>query len=241
MYENRFYRAWTDPGEQECFELKLGQSDLYIRCQAGLRSVAEQALIEVRRYVEQAVRSHELFLSALHPIELDGPSHPVIEEMVSVSRDWEVGPMASVAGAVAEFVGQKLIDAGSPSVIVENGGDIYCRAPEALRFALYAGEESPFAGKLAFEVEADDGVGVCTSSGRVGPSLSFGNADAVVVVAKSTAYADAAATAIANQIKSEYDIDPMLERLRGCAPLRGLLICCGERLGVFGNLTLSRR
>jgi hypothetical protein len=123
-------------------------------------------------------------------------------------------------------------------VIVENGGDIYARTDGELRCAVYAGERSPFGDRLAFAVDARDGVGVCTSSGTVGPSLSFGRADALVVIAASAAIADAAATAIANRIHSPADVGPVVEESSGGPGLRGLVACCGDRLAIWGELEL---
>jgi uncharacterized protein len=122
---------------------------------------------------------------------------------------------------------------------VENGGDIFARAPRRVRFALYAGEASPFAGKLAFEVDASEGIGVCTSSGRVGPSLSLGRADAVVAIHPSAAFADAAATAIANRIRAPGDVAAVVREEEARGALRGLIACMGDTLGVWGDLELT--
>ena len=149
--------------------------------------------------------------------------------------------MAAVAGAVAQEVGKRLSQS-CETVIVENGGDVYARTGNArpLRLALYAGEDSPFSDRVGFEVDASNGIGVCTSSGRVGPSLSFGCADAVVAIADDTAEADAAATAIANQIQKPADVDAAVTAARESGRLRGLIACVGDRLGVWGDIELVR-
>ena len=148
--------------------------------------------------------------------------------------------MASVAGAIAEFVGNELL-AFSPEIIVENGGDIYAKAPEPLKLALFAGEASPFAGRLAFEISASAGIAVCTSSGRVGPSLSFGLADAVVAIHESGAFADAAATAIANRIHTPSDVARVVAEEKEEERLQGLIACAGDQLGLWGDFELIRR
>ena len=125
-----------------------------------------------------------------------------------------VGPMASVAGAIAEFVGNEL-SAYSAEVIVENGGDIYLKSLEKRIIGVYAGE-SPLTGKLGLEIDGEDTpLGVCTSSGTVGHSLSFGKADAVIVLSKSATLADAAATAIGNLVAQPEDITRGVEFAEG--------------------------
>jgi len=146
--------------------------------------------------------------------------------------------MAAVAGAVAQAVGEALLSEGASTVIIENGGDIFAHADRPIRFALYAGETSPFSRRVLFEVDAGGGVGVCTSSGAVGHSLSFGKADAVVAITPDAASADAAATAIANRIQSADNIESVIEQESGRSPLRAIVACLGDKLGVWGDVRL---
>jgi hypothetical protein len=147
--------------------------------------------------------------------------------------------MAAVAGAIAEGVGHELLRR-SPQVIVENGGDIFIKTNQPRRISLYSGPDSPFSRKLALRVDSSAGsLGVCTSSGTVGHSLSFGRADAVVIIADSIALADAAATAVANTIREPGDIQPALEREKRRGLLRGLLIAIGDHLGAWGEIELA--
>lgn len=241
MYERRFYRDWIERDNLEGFEVKIRESDLYILSEGDLQREAALALQEVRDLLEGYIARRKQFATSLEPILVDDDAPEVIATMARASRTFGVGPMASVAGAVAEFVGKRLLETGSKVVLVENGGDIYGFAKRPLNFALYAGGESPFGNNLSFAVDGSTGIGVCTSSGRVGPSLSFGNADAVVAIAENAALADAAATAIGNDIRSPSDVDRAVEKCREGSPLKGLIVCCGDRLGVFGDLELSRR
>ncbi len=142
-----------------------------------------------------------------------------------------------MAGAVAQMVGEKLLHS-SPEIIVENGGDIYLKVSRKRVVAIYAGE-SAFSGKLAIEVAPDrTPLGICTSSGKVGPSLSLGIADAAVVVAPSAALADAAATAVGNAVKSEDDVDAALEIGRRIKGVSGIVVIAGSNLGVWGDIRL---
>lgn len=99
---------------------------------------------------------------------------------------------------------------------------------------IYAGR-SPFNGRLAIEIKPEDTpIGICTSSGTVGPSLSFGHADAVVIIAQSAVLADACATAVGNLIQSDSDIDRGVKFAQKIEGITGVLIIKGEKIGVWG-------
>ncbi len=149
-----------------------------------------------------------------------------------------VGPFASVAGAMAEFVGREILKY-SKEVIVENGGDIFLKTSRKRRIGIFAGK-SKFSNRLALEILPDETpLGVCTSSGTIGHSLSFGKADAVVVVSKSCSLADASATAIGNLIKKKKDILRGIEKAKGIEDLKGVVIIKDDKLGVWGNIKLT--
>jgi ApbE superfamily uncharacterized protein (UPF0280 family) len=159
--------------------------------------------------------------------------------MGQAARLAKVGPMAAVAGAVAQMVGEKLLNY-SGEIIVENGGDIYLKVGRKRVIAIFAGE-SVFTGKLAIEIKPEcTPLGVCTSSGKVGPSLSLGIADAAVVVAPSAALADAAATAVGNMVKSETDVDAALEIGRRIKGVSGIVVIAGSNMGVWGDIRLVK-
>ncbi|MGZ3604978.1 MAG: UPF0280 family protein, partial [Thermodesulfobacteriota bacterium] len=80
----------------------------------------------------------------------------------------------------------------------------------------------------------------CTSSGTVGPSLSFGKADAVCILSKSAALADAAATAVGNVVKEKKDIELGLEMGKEIAGILGTLIIVEEKMGVWGTIKLAQ-
>jgi ApbE superfamily uncharacterized protein (UPF0280 family) len=159
--------------------------------------------------------------------------------MQEVSLKVGVGPFASVAGAMAEFVGRDLLKY-SKEVIVENGGDIFLKTLRKRRIGIFAGK-SRLSNRLALEILPDETpLGVCTSSGTVGHSLSFGKADAVVVVSESTPLADASATAIGNLIKEKKDIPKEIEKAKKIEGLKGVVIIKDGKLGIWGNITISK-
>ncbi|MCP4602567.1 MAG: UPF0280 family protein [Proteobacteria bacterium] len=240
MYQERFYREWTDCDDLERFKVTLGESDLFILCDQNLEDLAESALRNVRAEIEGYISSCQAFKTSLVPLSANNGAPRTIRTMTSAAEAWNVGPMASVAGVVAQTVGKQLAEKAE-TVIIENGGDVFALAPRPIKLVLYAGESSPFKDKLAFEVNAHSGIGVCTSSGLVGPSISFGKADAVVAISRDAAFADAAATAIANQIQAPTDIASVVKEQEIRGELDGLVACCGDQLGVWGDIEIAKR
>jgi hypothetical protein len=122
------------------------------------------------------------------------------------------------------------------NIIIENGGDIFLKSKKELTASVYAGE-SPLSYKVKFIVKPEDSpLGICTSSATVGPSLSFGKADAVCVISKSATLADAAASAIGNKVKGKNDIRNSLDFGIKIPGVTGIIIIMGKELGVIGNV-----
>jgi ApbE superfamily uncharacterized protein (UPF0280 family) len=159
--------------------------------------------------------------------------------MLLAATNASVGPMAAVAGAVAERVGKSL-QTVSREVVVENGGDVFLRARREITVGLFAGG-SPLSMQMGMRIQPEDTpCGICTSSGKVGPSLSFGKADAVTIWAPSTALADAVATALANRVTAPEDIEPTLELAKTIHGLKGALVVLEDRIGVWGPVDIVR-
>jgi len=189
---------------------------------------------DILRYARRVPR----FFDSFRPLPMRRPVPDVVSRMSLAARRYGVGPMAAVAGAIAEHVGRELLRA-VPEVIVENGGDVFLSARCCTVQAVWAGEASPLGGKLRFKLPAGEW-GVCTSSGTVGHSVSLGKADAVVAVARSAALADAAATAIGNRVKAEADVRKALEAEQRRGLLDGLIIVAGKEVGLWGRVELVR-
>ena len=149
-----------------------------------------------------------------------------------------VGPMAAVAGALAEAVGWDLISL-SPELVVENGGDIFLAGRSEYCLAVFAGT-SPLSGRLGIKLSAPApfSCGVCTSSARVGPSLSFGRADALTIVANNAALADAVATAMANRVQEKADLARVVESALALGGISGAVAVMGDNLAAGGDLEL---
>ena len=238
-YSERFYRQWMTRRDLERFQVTIGESDLLILCDGRLEGLARELLAGVRGLIEGRIARDGGFAVALepHPVGEDAP--PIIQAMAGAARRWNVGPMAGVAGAVAQAVGRGLLDE-CETVIVENGGDVFVRSDEPVCFRLFAGDDSPFSDRIGFEVDASGGIGVCTSSAKVGPSLSYGRADAVVAIAGDAVEADVAATALANRIRSGGDVKMIVEEQERGSTLGGLIACAGDSIGFWGEIELRR-
>jgi len=239
MKKKLIYRNLIKPGNLSSFEVSIKESDLLILADKNLSKQTEEALIWCRKDIEQYIYQNPMFKTALEPIPVKDDMSPVVRDMVEAAQKANVGPMAAVAGVIAEFVGKRLLDY-CHQVIVENGGDIFMQLKKKKRVGIYAGD-SPLSGKIAIEIEPQDTpIGICCSAGTFGHSLSLGKADAVVVLSPSTALADALATAVGNTVKEESSIRKGLEFLRKLPEVYGGVIIKGQRLGVWGNVKIVR-
>ena len=239
MYEPRTYRHWVKDKDLIPFNIVVKETDLYIRASTNLKRKALKLVSKYRDTLERYIERHPTFLTSLEPVPVDDNAPRIIREMAEAAEKVGVGPMASVAGAIAEFVGKELL-AFSPEVIVENGGDIYLKSLRERTIGIYAGK-SPLSGKLGLEIKGQDTpLGICTSSGTVGHSLSYGKADAVIVLSKSATLADAAATAIGNLIIQPNDIPSGIEFAQGIEGLKGVLIIKGDKMGLWGKVKICQ-
>ncbi|MDH5695646.1 MAG: UPF0280 family protein [Dehalococcoidia bacterium] len=239
MYEPRTYRHWIKDRDLVSFNVVVKETDLFIRASTNLKRKALKLVLKYRGMLEKYIERHPSFLTSLEPVTIGNDAPRIVSEMAESARKVGIGPMASVAGAIAEFVGSQLL-AFSPEIIVENGGDIYLGSFEKRLIGIYAGK-SPLTGKIGLEVNGQDTpLGICTSSGTVGHSLSYGKADAVIVLSKSAALADAAATAIGNLIIQPSDIPSGIEFAQGIDGLKGVIIIKDDKVGLWGEVKICQ-
>lgn len=195
-----------------------------------------QAIVAQRHVLEAYLKRHPEFRTALAPLDLLPDAPPVARRMSRAARAVGVGPMAAVAGTMAQLAGEAGMQAGAPEAIIENGGDIYVQAAAPVTIGLYAGA-GPLAQRLAFSLRPEDTpLAICSSSGTMGHSLSRGACDLATVVAHDTALADAAATQAANRVQTVADVDATLEAIMTIAGVDGVLIIQSERIGMVGKL-----
>jgi hypothetical protein len=239
MYEERTYRNLVKTDDLVTFQVIVKETDLLIRAAKDISREARESVLKYRHQIETYIKRNPPFQGSLSPL-MDDPYAPgIIREMIRTSQVAQVGPMAAVAGAMAESVSRDLFKL-SQEVIVENGGDIYLATSRERTIGIYAGT-SPLSLKLGILIEPEDSpLGICTSSGTVGHSLSFGKADAVCILSKSAALADAAATAVGNRVQEGKDIDRGLEKGKEIEGVLGTLIIVGEKIGVWGKIRLAK-
>jgi len=239
MYEPRTYRHWVKDKDLISFNVVVKETDLYIRASTNLKRKALKLVLKYRDTLEGYIQRHPAFLTSHEPFPVEEDAPHIVKSMAESAAKVGVGPMASVAGAMAEFVGNELLTF-SPEIIVENGGDIYLKSLKKRLIGIYAGK-SPLTGKIGLEINKEDTpLGICTSSGTVGHSLSYGKADAVIALSKSTTLADAAATAIGNLIKQPVDIPNGIEFAKGIDGLLGVVVIKDDKIGLWGEVKICR-
>jgi ApbE superfamily uncharacterized protein (UPF0280 family) len=237
--EERTYRSLVTGNESlQSFRVVVKETDLFIRAEKALSDEARDLILKHRLPIERYAQDHPGFVRSLTPVAQDKFAPPIVQQMIVAAQKSGVGPMASVAGVLAEAVGKDLLKY-TPEVIVENGGDIFIRSDSALTVAIFAGA-SPLSNKIGVRINTRDPIAVCTSSGTVGHSMSFGKADAVVVISESASLADAAATAIGNAVTTKTDVPTGIEIGKNIEGILGLLIILESELGLWGDVEMVK-
>ena len=237
VYQPRAYRKYTESKDLISFKASISETDLFISADRDLSKEAKNYLIGIRGELEAYIASHTDFKNSLKPVNVDEPAPFIIKDMAASAKLVDVGPMAGVAGAVAECIGRELLHF-SPQVIVENGGDIFISSEKPRIIGIYAGR-SKLSEKIAIEIGPEQTpCGICTSSGTVGHSLSFGKADAVVILSRSTSLADCAATAICNKVSTKDDIEIAINYAKKIKAIEGILVIIGDAFGAWGSIKL---
>ncbi len=237
MYEKRTYRNLVKTDDLVKFEVTVEETDLLVRAKSDLFQETRESVLKYRRQIEAYIETNPEFQRNLLPLKEDPYAPEIVRKMIRTSQLAQVGPMAAVAGAMAESVSKDLLKL-SEEVIVENGGDIYLVTSRERTIGIFAGD-SLLSLKIGIVIGPEDSpLGICTSSGTVGHSLSFGKADAVCILSKSAALADAVATAVGNIVKEKKNIELGLERGKEIEGVLGMLIIVGEKMGAWGNVKL---
>jgi uncharacterized protein len=237
-YEHRTYRDYSASEGLVSFTVAVKETDLFISASSKLEKVALDAVVQARYILETYIQGRPEFQTSLVPIADDAHAPGIVQAMLQAATACNVGPMAAVAGAVADFVGAELLK-HSDEVIVENGGDIFFKIQRPITVGIFAGS-SPLSERIGIKIQpTDKPFGICTSSGTVGPSLSFGTADAATIRARTAALADAAASAVGNIIKTKDDIQKALDLGQSLGCIDGIVIIKDDKLGVWGNMEIA--
>jgi ApbE superfamily uncharacterized protein (UPF0280 family) len=239
MFDNRAYRKQHAKKDMVSFDITVKETNLNIQAESDLSKAAVKSVLSCRNYIENYISLHPEFETSLVPIIDNGPVPKIIQDMIAAGQKADVGPMAAVAGAVAEYTGKSLLK-HTKEIVVENGGDIFIKSSTDTLFGIYA-KDSPFYMTMGIQVEKREmPYGICTSSGTLGHSKSFGKADAATVMADSCPLADAVATALGNRIKNASDINSAIDWGKSIEGIQGLVIIKGEQIGLWGDLKLVK-
>ncbi|MBA5941760.1 MAG: UPF0280 family protein [Methanophagales archaeon] len=208
--------------------------------------IAKEEIVRRRRELERFVRWHPYFLVALEPYqyqrdEAEKEEVPeIVERMIAAAEKVGIGPMSAVAGTLAEFACEAMLNAGAIYAMVDNGGDIALINDREVLVGIYAGE-SQFSNKIALRIKPRASpcpslIGICTSSGTVGHSISFGTADAATVISTSASLADAAATALCNTIIDAQSIPEAFRVIAHVEGIEGALVIYRDMLATWGKV-----
>lgn len=241
FYETRTYREIMKAEDLEYFQVLEFESDLFIGIEhqalsADLPRMVTAELKKLRQAIVDYNQSHPGFIESLVPLELDRRAAPIVADMLAAGKIAGVGPMAAVAGAVSKHIGNFLA-AFSAELIVENGGDLLIKTKKERRIAIHTG--NPRFADLGIKIKPrSKPLGVCTSSGVMGHSLSFGKADAVSILSENIPLSDAVATALGNRIKKPSDVEKGLAWAKSIPGVLGVLIIIEDQLGAWGEIEL---
>ncbi len=239
MYEERFYRGISRPRDLKCYEVKIKETDLFCCTGEDLSGFIEERVLFYRNQLEEYIRLKPEFRESLTPVPDDLFAPALLREMINVSASLGIGPMATVAGAIAEFVGKDITPL-TDEYMIENGGDIALLTKRERVVLVYA-KDSPFSRRIGIRIKPDRiPYGVCTSSGTVGPSISFGRADAVCIVGRSALLADGLATRVGNIVKRKDDIPHAIDVGKKYPGVLGILIILGDHIGLWGDLEIVK-
>ena len=237
QYIERTYRNRVSARDLTCFSVAVKETDLWVCADKNLEKETRDLIFDCRHQLESYIKSHPEFQNSLVPLVLDPYAPPIVKEMTRETKKVDVGPMASVAGAIAQYVGMGLLDL-TDQVIVENGGDIFLKADRPLTVSIFAGP-SPLSGKFGLLVPVRQmPLGVCSSSGTVGHSLSRGIADVVCTLSPSSALADGAATALGNRVKKKRDLEEVAVWADQIEGVLGGIAIVGDTMATWGDIEL---
>ncbi|MGD9497567.1 MAG: UPF0280 family protein [Armatimonadota bacterium] len=237
-HQPRRYRKLVASTDLVACEVAVGETDLQVLAERDLRAQARAVIYRARRAIEGHAALHPEFLEARVPLPTPPDARGIVAAMYGAAWVAGVGPMAAVAGAIAEVVARELA-AHSAEVIVENGGDLFLITLRERLVAIDAGA-SVWGRRVALALPPGERA-VCTSSGTIGHSASGGRADAAVVVAPEGAVADALATALANRVAGPDDVESAVEWARGRDAVEHIVVICGTAMATWGRLELRRR
>lgn len=245
MIEERKYRKQFSQERFRSFTVNYKETDLWIGIDpASFKQEMQQDAFlkvkELRHQMEQYLLSDPIYGKTFQPCVVKPNAPAIVKIMADAARRAGVGPMAGVAGAFAEETGRYLMGKYPiRELVIENGGDIFLKVEKPIILLIYAGN-SVLSEKIAIEIPAGETpLGVCTSSGTVGPSISLGKADAAMIVCRNTALADALATTFGNMVKTVEDIAQAIDKTQPFGEILSAVIICQDKIGIRGKFEMK--
>ncbi|MGB9744700.1 MAG: UPF0280 family protein, partial [Desulfurella sp.] len=196
----RFYRQ-NVVNDLYGFEVTIKESNLFVKTCKDLKEIAFETLYKIRKDLENYILKSKEFFTSLSPIKQDKSAPFIVKKMIKTSQMMDVGPMACVAGAISQELGKVLLK-HCEECIVENGGDIFLKLNKDVSLGLYVGKDHPLNDITILLKKSDKPYGICTSSAKVGPSLSFGISDVSLIISHDAYFSDCLASACGNIIKN---------------------------------------
>lgn len=237
-YIERNYRNKIKISDLNTFHVSIKETDLWVSSTDDLKKETENIVHDLRYKLESYIQTHPDFLAALEPYPDDIYAPVIIRDMITCSKKAGVGPMASVAGAMAQYVAYGLSEL-TDQVIIENGGDIYMNLSREVTVSIFAGT-SPLSDRVGIVIpEKMMPLGVCSSSGRIGHSLSMGNSDVVCILSRSAVLADASATALGNRIKTKKDLRKISDEAGNIDGVLGGVVIMDDEMTAWGEVELK--
>jgi uncharacterized protein len=237
MHQERTYRNLIRGDDLETFHVSVKETDLWVQAEKNLERETRELVFKYRGHIESYIQENPDFLTTLKPWRIKGAAPRIVSSMALAGQQSGVGPMAAVAGAIAESVGNDLLGLTS-QVVVENGGDIFIKLDKPIVSSIYAGA-SPLSLKVGISVKSCGApIGICTSSGIIGHSFSMGKADAACVISPSCALSDAAATAIGNRVESPVAIESAINFGKQIPGVSGIVVIARDKIGIWGDIEI---
>ncbi len=241
LFQPRTYRSQFNSERFTGFEINYLETDLWIGVDPTsfndeMKDLALNKIKGLRNKFDEYINAEPFFAKSLKPFQPSeiAPSEAI--EMAAAAEEAGIGPMSAVAGLFAREIGEEILqNFPVEEMVIENGGDIFTLLKDELVLSVFAGG-SPLSERIGLVIPPKKNkLGICTSAGTVGPSLSYGKADAVVVICEDILLADAFATAFGNKVKSPNDVEKVIKQSEKYSEILSLLIICEDKIGIWGD------
>ena len=245
LFQERTYRSQFNSERFTGFEISYLETDLWIGVDSSsfkpeMKELALNKIKNLRKQFDEYIKVEPFFKKSLKPFQPSDFASQEAVEMAAAAEKAGIGPMSAVAGLFAREIGEEIIQNFSvEELVVENGGDIYVLLKDELILSVFAGD-SILSERIGLVIPPEKGkLGICTSAGTVGSSLSYGKADAVVVICEDILLADAFATAFGNKVKSPDHIEKVIKQSEKFPEILSLLIICEDKIGIWGEYEMK--